>query len=307
MEALIHDPKLSGLRSRIPVLAIATRISRLGGLTNMNYRVDTSTGTYVMRVSHKGTELLGINRENERVNTEKAWQAGVGAAVVDSLPAENVFVIRWIEARTLHAADIQTQPDILPRIANSVRALHSGPAFQGVFWFPEVRRVYLETVQEAGYFLPEPYLHIEPMVRRLEEVLASTPEKLVPCNNDLLAENFMDDGKKIWIIDYEYGGQNEASFEIGNLASESFLSDEKLSQLCDAYWQKHSPSKIARAMAWSMIARFGWVLWASIQEAISPIDFDFRTWGMDKWNSVLPELQGNRYQEVLENLKKVNS
>jgi thiamine kinase-like enzyme len=162
----------------------------------------------------------------------------------------------------------------------------------------------LKTVREAGYFLPEPYLQIELRVQQLEEILAATPEELVPCNNDLLAENFMDDGKKIWIIDFEYSGQNEASFEIGNLASESFLSDEKLTKLCDAYWQKHVPSKIARAMAWSMIARFGWVLWASIQEAISPIDFDFRTWGLAKWNSVVPELQGSRYQQVLENLKK---
>ena len=112
----------------------------------------------------------------------------------------------------------------------------------------------------------------------------------------------MDDGKKIWIIDFEYAGQNEASFEIGNLASESFLTDEQLASLCDVYWGKHIPSKIARAQAWSVIARYGWVLWASIQEAISPIDFDFRSWGMKKWNSVLPELLGSRYQNILDSL-----
>jgi thiamine kinase-like enzyme len=160
---------------------------------------------------------------------------------------------------------------------------------------------------DAGYFLPDQYLEMEPRVQRLEEILTSTPEELVPCNNDLLAENFMDDGEKIWIIDFEYSGQNEASFEIGNLASESFLNEEKLEHLCDAYWQAHIPSKINRAMAWSMIARFGWVLWASIQEAISPIDFDFRSWGMVKWNSVLPELQGSRYQKVFEKLTQVHS
>jgi thiamine kinase-like enzyme len=307
MTSLIHDPKLSALRARIPALAGAIRITPLGGLTNLNYRVDTPEGTYVMRVSQAVTALLCINRENERVNTERAYRAGVGAALVDSLPAENVLVIRWIEAETLHEANLQSQPGLLPRIATSLKTLHSGSPFQGVFHFPTVRRAYLRTVVDAGYFLPDRYLEIEPLVQRLEEVLALTPEELVPCNNDLLAENFMDDGEKIWIIDFEYSGQNEASFEIGNLASESFLSDETLTQLCDAYWQRHIPAKINRAMAWSMIARFGWVLWASIQEAISPIDFDFRSWGRIKWNSVVPELQGNRYQQVFENLTKITS
>ncbi|HEY7162225.1 MAG TPA: LPS biosynthesis choline kinase, partial [Acidobacteriota bacterium] len=186
------------------------------------------------------------------------------------------------------------------------RRLHSGPAFRGEFYFPGVRRNYLKTVVENNYFLPEGYFDMEPLILELEDILSKTAEPFVPCNNDLLAENFMDDGKKIWIIDYEYSGQNEASFEIGNLASEISLSDQELTILCDAYWQQHMLSKITRAMAWSMIARFGWVLWASIQEAVSTIDFDFRTWGLKKWNSVLPELQGKRYLTVLENLKKTN-
>lgn len=115
----------------------------------------------------------------------------------------------------------------------------------------------------------------------------------------------MHDGKKIWIIDYEYAGQNEPSFEIGNLASESGLTDAHLVILCDAYWQQHFPLKIARAKAWSMIARYGWVMWASIQEAVSPIDFDFRGWGMKKWNTVLPELKGEPYLKLLSDLNNV--
>jgi thiamine kinase-like enzyme len=294
--------------AKIPAFAQVNGISRLeGGLTNANYRVDTASGTYVMRVSDATSTVLGINRENERVNTGIAHRAGVGPAVVDALPDENILVISWINARTLHGFDIHSQPELLPRIASALRALHSGPGFQGEFHFPEVRSNYLKTVMENGYFLPDLYLTMDTLVLELERVMASNPEELVPCNNDLLAENFMDDGKRIWIIDYEYAGQNEASFEIGNFSSEINLNDEQLIRLCDAYWERHSPSKVARAMAWSMIARYGWVLWASIQEAVSPIDFDFRKWGMEKWKSVLPELQSSRYHTVLENLKNSNS
>jgi thiamine kinase-like enzyme len=308
MPSLMQNSRLYELVAQIPVLANATCITALeGGLTNMNYRVNTSTGSYVLRVSEKKSAVLGINRQNERVNTDLAHRAGVGAALIDSLPAKNVLIISWIDAKTLHAPDIHSQPELLQRIAASLRMLHSGPAFSGEFHFPTVRKNYLKTVLDNNYFLPDIYMDIEPLILELENIIASTAEPLVPCNNDLLAENFLDDGEKIWIIDYEYSGQNEASFEIGNLAGEISLSDEELTILCDAYWQEHVLSKITRAMAWSMIARFGWVLWASIQEAVSTIDFDFRTWGMKKWYSVLPELQGARYQTVLENLKKNNS
>ncbi|MEJ0103397.1 MAG: choline/ethanolamine kinase family protein [Bacteroidota bacterium] len=308
MIPLIQDSRLSALIAKIPALAGTENITALrGGLTNMNYRIDTATGAYMMRVSDTSTNLLGINRENERVNSARAHKAGVGPSVIGSLPDENVLLISWINAETLHAADIQSRPQLLQRMAASLRLLHSGPAFQGEFYFPAVRKKYLKTVLDNNYFLPGEYLNVEPLILALEKGIAENAEEFVPCNNDLLAENFMDDGEKIWIIDYEYSGQNEASFEIGNLASEISLSDEQLSSLCDKYWQTHLPSKIARAMAWSMIARFGWVMWASIQEAVSTIDFDFRTWGMRKWNSVLPELRGSRYKTVLENLKKYNS
>jgi thiamine kinase-like enzyme len=307
MSSLMNDTRLHELLKKIPAFADATNISVLhGGLTNSNYRVDTKTNSYVMRISDRSTSLLGIDRKNEKINTQRAGQAGVGAQVIHSLPQENVLVITWIEAKTLHTQNIHERSELLPRIASALRKLHAGPKFYRDFYFPSVRKKYLEIVLANNYFLPDEYLQMEILIKELESILGSYPEQLVPCNNDLLAENFMDDGEKIWIIDYEYSGQNEASFEIGNMSSEIFLNDEQLTILCDAYWQKHLPEKIYRAMAWSVIARFGWVMWASIQEGVSKINFDFRTWGLKKWNSILPELKGDRYEEISENLKKYN-
>lgn len=305
MNVTMQDARLKYIVSRIPVFESLQSITPLGGgLTNMNYKVDTPKGIYVLRVSHSSSSLLGINRENERINTAKAYEAGVGAALIDALPEENVLVINWIEAKTLHAEDIKANPELLKRMAVALRQLHTASLFSGNFYFTGIRKKYLNTVLNHHYFLPADYLYYESFILGLEALLSANPEPLVSCNNDLLAENFMDDGKKIWIIDYEYAGMNEASFEIGNLASETALSDEQLILFCDAYWQENLPGKVARAQAWSMIARFGWTLWASIQEAVSPIDFDFRSWGAKKWNSLLAELQSDRYNLVLENLKK---
>jgi len=305
MAQFSQDSRVNEIISRIPALKGITGISLLeGGLTNRSYRVDTKTGSFVMRINDTQPELLGIDRENERVNSIRACEAGVAPAVKAALAEEGVLVVRWIEAQTLHAADMRGNPLMLGRIAHSLRMLHGAPAFRGDFHFTSTRRMYLRTVEENHFFIPGDYRALEPLVLDLENAMALNPEPLVPCNNDLLAENFLDDGQKIWIIDYEYSGMNEASFEIGNLASESGLSEEDLTELCNAYWQAALPAKIARARAWSMVARYGWVLWASIQEAISKKDFDFRTWGMKKWESVLPELQGDAYHTILKTLKQ---
>ena len=293
---------------RIPVLANVTGVHMLGGgLTNKNYRVDTSSGTYVMRVSDSEPNVLGINRLHEKINTQLSHEAGVGPAVIDSLVEDGVLLISWINAKTLHPEDMYGNTALLKRMAASLRMLHAGPAFEGTFHFPTIRKRYLSTVLENGYFLPEQYLETEPKILALEEAIAAHPEPQVSCNNDLLAENFMDDGTHIWIIDYEYSGLNEASFEIGNLASESHLSLDDMTTLCEAYWQRDVEAKVARARAWSMIARFGWTMWACIQEAVSTIDFDFRTWGMKKWDSVLPELMSDDYYNILHTIKQHNS
>ena len=304
MTSFPYEEILNSLKSEVPTFADIKSIHRLeGGLTNINFKIVTELDCYVLRVSDASATTLGINRENEYINSIRAHQAGLGAEVVHRIVDKNILLLKWIDAKTLSPIDIQSQPSLIPRIADALRSLHAGPSFQGEFNFPSIRKKYLETVINAGYFLPDQDLEYLPHIEKLEALTAKYPEKRVPCNNDLLAENLMDDGNKIWIIDYEYAGQNEASFEIGNFAHEVGLNDEQLNELCLNYWKENNLQKVARAKAWSIIARYGWVLWASIQDATSSIMFDYKSWGMKKWNSVLPELQGEVYSEILKKLK----
>jgi thiamine kinase-like enzyme len=191
---------------------------------------------------------------------------------------------------------------VIPRAAEAVRRLHAGPPFEGSFDMRALRRRYLGLVRERGFRLPDGYLALEPLVERLEDAMRPGDEPLVPCNNDLLAANFIDDGERIWLIDYEYSGMNEASFELGNIASESALDDAQAEQLVTAYWGRPDPVKLARAQAWSLLARYGWTLWASIQDGASTIDFDFWGWGMEKYASAHAELTGPRLDALLAGL-----
>lgn len=295
---------LDQLLDRIGVLSGRTRtVDELGGgLTNRNYRVRTDDGgDYVVRVSANESGLLAIDRDTERHNTTAAWLAGVGAPVVESLPAENVLVVQFLTGRTLTPADLRDAATI-PRVATAVRTLHAGPEFAGRFDMRAIRRRYLRLVLERGFRLPDDYLDLAPAVERLEDAMRPGDEPLVPCNNDLLAANFIDDGERIWLIDYEYSGMNEASFELGNIASESGLGVDQTAALVAAYWGVPSVDKLARARAWSLLARYGWTLWASIQASVSPIDFDFWSWGMEKYESARAELLGPGLVDLLEGL-----
>ena len=114
--------------------------------------------------------------------------------------------------------------------------------------------------------------------------MAVRDEGLVPCNNDLLAENFIDVGGEFRLIDYEYSGMNDACFELGNVWSESNLSLAQLEELIGHYYGAPLRNKVARARLWGLMSKYGWTLWASIQDGVSNIDFDFWEWGMEKYD-----------------------
>jgi thiamine kinase-like enzyme len=280
------DAAVEDLLDRISVMSGKPRkVADLGGgLTNNNYRVTTDDGDYVVRVNANSSTFLGIDRDVERTNSARAFQAGVGAEVVDYLADDHVLVLRFLEGRTLTAEDVR-DPKLLPLIAGAIKQLHSGPVFVSDFDMRTIRRRYLDVVRTNRFRIPTDYLDLAPAYERLEKALVREPEALVPCNNDLLAANFIRHGQRIWIIDYEYSGQNEPSFELGNLASENGLSEEQTAALAAAYYGAKDDAKTARALAWALLARYGWTLWASIQDSVSDIDFDFWGWGQEKYES----------------------
>ncbi|WP_377643774.1 phosphotransferase [Oryzobacter terrae] len=290
---------LERLLDDIPVLAGQGRhVSPLpGGLTNHNYRVRTDAGLdVVVRVSSPESGLLGVDRDAEHTNTLAAASSGVGAPVLDHLPGRGVLVVGFLPGRTWEDADVGAN---LGRFAAALRRLHAGPAFVGRFDMFAIRRGYLEVVRQRGFRLPEGYLDLEPRLDAVERVLTAAPESLVPCHNDLLAANVLDDGGDLRIVDYEYSGMNEPSFELGNAVAEARLGPDALAELCRAYYGRDDDALVARAELWGWVARYGWVLWGMIQEGASAIEFDFRGWAMDKWEPAQELAASPRFHELL--------
>jgi thiamine kinase-like enzyme len=292
--------ELDALTGQLAVLAEGVvSVCRLsGGLTNTNFKLVTTKGSYVVRISSPKSSLLAIDRENELYNSFAAAAVGVGAKVIESLREPNVMVVEYIEGKTLSARDI-AEGQLIDRIALACRRLHGAARFASNFNMFAIQRGYLDIVLQRGFFLPKGYLDYREVVLEMERAMAISPEGLVPCNNDLLAENFIDDGEAIHIIDYEYSGNNEPGFELGNIWSESNLTLGQLEELCCAYYGQYDPGRIARARLWGLMSKYGWTLWGSIQAAVAEIDFDFLEWGLEKYQRAVAEFNSADFEDLL--------
>lgn len=272
-----------------PVLADPTRVvQRLhGGLTNQNFAVTTGAGQVVARLAGQSSELLAIDRQAEYLNSLAAADTGVAPAVLDFQSGAGVLVVRFLPGRTLSETDLHDDV-MIKRVAAACRILHSAASFHSDFDMFILQRRYLNTALEMGLQLPDGYTDFMSQVADLHRVLTvtgtgSTGTSPVPCHNDLLAENLIDDGTRLWIIDYEYSGNNDPCFELGNIASEAHFSPDQLVALTEAYFGRHDSQLIARTQLQALMSQYGWTLWGVIQLAASGLDVDFWSWSMDKY------------------------
>ena len=269
---------------RIPALAATPRtITELsGGLTNHNVKVTTPDGVFVARCTRSDTSLLRIDRAAEFHNTRVADESGVGAPFVDFRPDLGVLVIGFLEGRTCTDADLR-EPGMIQRLADTMFALHSGPRFVGEFDMFSRQAGYRATCQERGFAIPDGYDEHAADFARIARAVAIHPITPVPCNNDLLSANLVDDGEKLWLIDYEYSGMGDPFFELGNSWAECGLDDDHLGELVTAYVGHEDPSLLARARLRAITSRYGWALWGCIQAATLDDEFDFAAWGAERF------------------------
>ena len=152
---------------------------------------------------------------------------------------------------------------------------------------------YLEVVREHGFSLPAGYDDHAAAWDDVRRALAAAPRPTVPCNNDLLAANFIDDGERVWLIDYEYSGNNDACFELGNTSTEcNFTAGPDRGVERGLLRRPDAAPTCARVRLQALCSQYGWSLWGFIQAATSPIDYDFHAWGMERFEKAAATFRG---------------
>ncbi|HET9655223.1 MAG TPA: phosphotransferase [Kineosporiaceae bacterium] len=162
-----------------------------------------------------------------------------------------------------------------------------------------VQAEYPRVVREHGFRLPEGHLDYLPRFAQVREALAAHPEPTVPCHDDLLAENFIGDGRRLRLIDDEYAGNNDPCFELGNIWSESSLAVGQLEELVTHSCGRSRPRAVARCPLFGLASKYGWTLWTVIRSAAGTLDFDFWSWGTVKYERARAEFDGPDFDRLL--------
>ncbi len=273
-----------------------------GGLTNTNYRVEVDGKPFFVRIPGSSTELLAVDRKNEHFNTRAAAQTGVGPQVYHYLPEYQVMVLEYLEGTTMSNSALNAK-GMPAKITESIKRLHSGPRFLTDFNMFRLTEYYLDICRQHNIRIPDGYPERLPTIQRIEQAMARQPLPTVPCNNDLLAENYIYDGKMMRIIDYEYSGNNDPCFELGNTCQELQYDEACISEVCEAYFGAPSLKMIARMKLNMIMSDVGWALWAAIQAKISQIDYNFWGWALERWGRAIDKMDSPAFPAWLEHVQ----
>lgn len=246
-----------------------------GGITNQNFAVEDRGRRYVVRV---GEDILvhGVLRANEVAASRAAHLAGLSPGVVHAEPG--ILVLDFIEGRTFTPGDVRN-PANLERLVDMVRRCHRdiplhlrGPA--AMFWVFHVVRDYAHTLSEGDSRHTALLSDLLARAARLEAAVG--PIDVVFGHNDLLAANFIDDGKRLWLVDWEYAGFNSPLFDLGGLASNSELSPEQAEQVLSLYFDTSVDDRLRRrAAAMTAASLLRETMWSMVSEIHSTVDFDY--------------------------------
>src|SRR3989441_1438529 len=256
-----------------------------------------------MRIHGKSTELLSIDRVNDVHNARAAASPGFGPAVPEHLPQLAVMVLEFIPGPTMAAKTLQSA-SMVRRMAESFKPLHAAPRFLKDFDMFRLIDDYLRIIEEHEVPIPPDYRERLPQLMEIERAVRVGALPSVPCHNDLLCENFIDDGHSLRIVDYELSGNNDACFDLGNTAQEASLDDELRAVLCEAYFGRLDRQQLARMNLFALMSDVGWTLWGAIQAKISTLEFDFTDYYATRWNRALSVMDSDRFQGWLSEARR---
>jgi thiamine kinase-like enzyme len=292
VRAMQRVPELAGVKLTLTALS--------GGITNRNFLVAVTgrTDRYVIRLAGNDTHLLGISREVEHAATVAAAGVGVGPEVTAFIRPEGYLVTRFIEGspvsdEAVHQAATQV------RVGESLRRIHDGPPIPGLFIPFRIVEAYRALAAARGVVIPPEYELAQSFARRIELAFLSNPVELRPCHNDLLNANFIDDGTRIRIVDWEYAGMGDPFFDLGNFSVNHGLTPDEDGVVLRAYEGEARPERLARLTLMRTMSDFREAMWGVLQQGISTLDVDFVAYAGEHFDRLIRNATAPSFERAL--------
>ena len=282
------------------------KIKRLGGMTNIVHLVETPTINLVVRIAGKGTEDY-INRTFEYNNAMAAWRAGISPEIVWADVSNGVMVSKAInEIETMTPSLFSSRNGSPARAGYALAKLHnSSETFDFRFELFNMIDDYLKILSTKEVNLPEGYHDIVKAAEPVKESLQANPTTLAPCHCDPVCENFLDDGKNMWIVDWEYSGMNDPLWDLGDLSVEAGMNETQENEMLEAYFGKAPTSaQKGRVIIYKAMCDLLWTLWGLIQLADKNPAEDFWAYSIERFERCKVLMQNPTFTEHINAIKK---
>jgi thiamine kinase-like enzyme len=272
-----------------------------GGITNHNFKVSVDGEAYVLRIGGKDTELLGIDRRAEHAAALAAAACGAGPEVVAYLEAEKALVTKFVDGRALPVEEMRS-PESVARVVATLKPFHEGGAIPARFDSFQVVETYAAAATERGVRLPAAHERAAELAARIASVRG--PQPLRPCHNDLLNANFILDGTRLWIVDWEYAGMGDVFFDLANFSVNHELEPDEDDELLRCYFGERTEKDAAALSVMRFMSDFREAMWGVVQQALSELEFDFVGYAEQHFERLEQTAAAPRFRAALHTLEQ---
>jgi len=267
------------------------------GITNINFEVIVDEKSFFLSMPSSNSELLDIDYKNKYYNNKICGEINISPRVIHFIESENLLVTEFIKSKV--SSMFQSSKEI-EQLVKNIKLLHNANPFLRKFdMFNQIS--YYQSILKKDA-LPKKLFKYVNIINTLKQKLYLSNDKLVPCHNDLLAANIINKGNQIFIVDFDYSGNNDPCFELGNLSVEMEYDDEQINKLVESYYGKINGNMISRVNLQGVVSDIGWSLWSYVQAENSNLNFDYNTHAIFRLERAINKMESKEYKLWINNI-----
>ena len=264
-----------------------------GGITNINFEVTVGKKSFFISMPYSNSELLNIDYGNKYYNNKICGEINISPRVTHFIESENLLVTEFIKSKASSLTIFQSSKAI-EQLVKNIKLLHNANPFLRNFdMLSQIS--YYQNILKKDY-LPKKLFKYVNNIKTLKQKLYLPNDKLVPCHNDLLAENIINKGNQIFIVDFDYSGNNDPCFELGNLSVEMEYDDEQINKLVRSYYGEINENIISRVNLQGIVSDIGWSLWSYVQVKNSNLNFDYSMHAIYRLERAINKIESKEYE-----------